>query len=130
MRDVLVDSSVWIAFERRWYGLRELLSVEDTIILCPVIATEVLRGVQNAGGYAKTQKLLTRTTFVDDPTPRARFEEAAQVYLQCRRGGVTPSTVDCLIAASAIAHELPLLTFDADFEQIARYVPLRLFTRS
>lgn len=62
-------------------------------------------------------------TMLDDPTPLDRFEEAALIYLRCRRAGVTPSATDCLVAACAIAHGIRLLHDDADFNHIARVVP-------
>lgn len=68
-------------------------------------------------------------TVLDAPTPFERFEEAAQLYLLCRDAGVTPSATDCLVAACAIAHRIPLLHDDADFLHIARVAPLRLFSR-
>jgi predicted nucleic acid-binding protein len=75
--------------------------------------------------------MLMKAAMFDDPTPMARFEEAAKIYLRCRTVGVTPSATDCLVAACAIAHGIPLLHDDADFTHIARVVPtLRLFTRS
>lgn len=127
---VLVDSNVWIRHEHARLILMELVSEDTDIAICPAILTEVLRGVRGPKRYRETRALLMDARFFDSPTPLERFEEAAQIYLRCRDGGVTPSTVDCLIAATAIEHELPLLTFDTDFELIARYTALKLFTRS
>jgi hypothetical protein len=127
---ILVDSSVWIAIEHG-RGLLSFASEDDDVAICPVVATEVLRGTQNLQRYKRVLTILAKAKRVDSPTPYQRFEEAARIYLQCRNAGVTPSTVDCLIAASAIAHHLPLLTVDHDFHDIARVVTsLRLFTRS
>lgn len=73
------------------------------------------------------QALLT-TLPLDD---RARclermIEEAIGLYRAARRQGVTvrPS-VDCLIAACAIRHDLEVLHRDRDFVQIARVSALR-----
>lgn len=127
---VLVDSNVWIRREHDRLTLAELLSEDTDVAICPVIFSEVLRGVRGPKRYRETRSLLMDARFFDSPTPLERFEEAAQIYLRCRQEGVTPSSIDCLIAACAIAHDIPLLTFDADFTHIARYTALRLFTRS
>lgn len=72
--------------------------------------------------------MLMAVELLDDPTPLTRFEEAAQIYLRCRDAGVTPSAVDCLVAACAIAHDIQLVHNDSDFNHIARVVTaLKLF---
>jgi predicted nucleic acid-binding protein len=90
---------------------------------------EVLRG-SRPERYEKNRTLLMSVEMLDAPTPFKRFEEAAQLYRRCRERGVTPSVSDCLVAACAIAHDVPLLHNDADFTHIARVAPLKLFTRS
>lgn len=128
---VLVDSSVWIPIEHGQYDLLEMIGEEAEVVTCPIVVTEVLQGTRGAGRYRLASDMLMNATIVDAPTPLARFEQAAQLYLECRQAGVTPSTVDCLIAATAIAHNLLLLALDTDFDAIARAVPrLRIFTRS
>jgi len=54
------------------------------------------------------------------------FEEAAQLYRLARRQGITVrSSVDCLIAATALRHDLAVLHHDRDFPLLARVSPLR-----
>lgn len=127
---VLVDSSVWVAVEHRRFDFLDVLSEDDEIAICPIVVLEVLRGTQPERHH-KTRALLMKATMVDAPTPAERFEEAVQIYLRCRKKGVTPSTPDSLIAACAIAHDIPLLHDDSDYNDIAKIVPsLKLFTRS
>lgn len=126
---VLVDSSLWIAVEHDRIDFLDLLPEDEEVATCPIVVLEVLRGTRPER-YHKTRALLMRATMLDAPTPVERFEEAAQIYLQCRNKGITPSTPDCLIAASAIANNVRLLHDDSDFAQIARATPLRIFTRS
>jgi predicted nucleic acid-binding protein len=102
---------------------------EETIATCPMILHEVLRGTQDARGYALALDSFLSTEILDSPTPLSRFEQAAKLYLHCRDAGVTPSSSDCLIAACAIGHQIPLFHQDTDFDHIARVAPLRLFTR-
>ena len=128
---VFVDSSVWIPVEHGRYDLLELIGEDEEVATCPIVLTEVLRGTRGGGRYRLAYDMLMNATMVDAPTPLARFEQAAQLYLDCREAGVTPSTIDCLIAATAIAHNVPLLSLDANFDQITRAIPrLRTFTRS
>jgi len=77
--------------------------------------------------------VLLESLILDSPTPLARFEEAALLYLRCRSYGYAMTGFDCLIAASAIAHEIELLHTDEDFDRIQRIEPrlkIRRLTRS
>jgi predicted nucleic acid-binding protein len=64
--------------------------------------------------------------------PAARVESgdyvtAASLFRSARYAARTPrSLVDCLVAAVAIRHDLPLLAADRDFEAIAAVSALRL----
>lgn len=126
---VLVDSSLWIAVERGQIDFLDLLPEDEEIAICPTVVLEVLRGTRPERHH-KTRALLMRATMLDAPTPLERFEEAVQIYLRCRDDGITPSTPDSLIAACAIANDIPLLHDDSDFDHIADVVPLKTFTRS
>ena len=127
---VLVDSSIWIAVERKVLTLTELVPADELIATCPAIAHEFLRGTQSAKKYQLARDTMMATEMLDSPTPFKRFEEAAILYSQCRGEGITPSAMDCLIAACAIANRVPLLHQDADFDDIARVTKLQIFTPS
>ena len=123
---VLVDSSAWIEVQRRRISLGDL--VNDEVAVCPVVVMEVLRGARNLASYETGREMFSFVRLLDSPTPLVRFEEAARLYMQCRDAGVTPSAADCLVAACAIAHNIPLVHTDNDFRHIARVVPaLTLF---
>jgi hypothetical protein len=128
---VLVDSSIWILTEHLRVDLRELLPRSESVAVCPMIVQEVLRGTRNPMRYARMRTVLMNCEILDAPTPLDRFEEAAKLFIECRGAGVTPGSVDTLIAACAIAHRIPLLHEDDDFARIARVAPsLQLLTRS
>ncbi len=55
--------------------------------------------------------------------------EAATLRNRCRRKGVQVGTIDALIAALCIRHDLRLLTSDRDFDAIARHAELSLLAR-
>ena len=61
-----------------------------------------------------------------DPIPADVYLEAADIYRLAKRKGFTiRSSVDCVIAAIAIRHDMPLLQADRDFDVIARFSALR-----
>jgi len=77
--------------------------------------------------------LLERAVMFDAPVPLSRFEEAAQIFIECRKRGFTIGGYDCLIAATAMANDIELLHDDDDFEFISRVAPSfrqRRFNRS
>ena len=122
---VLVDASIWIMAERFKVPLATLLPGDEVPATCPVILQEVLRGTRDAAHYDLTRRLLLAAEMLDETTPLERFEAAANVFLRCRDAGITPrSSVDCLVVATAIAHEIPLLHDDRDFEHIKRVLSL------
>jgi predicted nucleic acid-binding protein len=56
-----------------------------------------------------------------------RTSKAVDLYGQARRRGLTVrSSVDCLIAACAIRHDLELLHRDRDFPALAKVSALRV----
>ena len=62
---------------------------------------------------------------LSDPIPLGLFVSAAEIYRQGRRRGITiRSSTDCLIAAIAIDHGIPVWHRDRDFGAIAQYTQL------
>ncbi len=54
-------------------------------------------------------------------------EQAATLHRACRRAGETPRSLnDCLIAAVALRHDVPVLHRDRDFTVLAQHTDLRL----
>ena len=63
---------------------------------------------------------------VESPLVQEVFEEAVALYRNARRTGLTiRSSVDCLIAACAMRHDLAVLHRDRDYAALARIAPLR-----
>jgi predicted nucleic acid-binding protein len=63
---------------------------------------------------------------VESPLPEQVFAQAVDLYRSARRGGLTVrSSVDCLIAACAIRHDLEVLHRDRDFSALSRISALR-----
>jgi len=123
---VLVDSSVWILAERHRFAITQLLPPEEQVAICPIIFQEVVRGAADEAGYLRIRRVLLAAEMLDASVPFERFEQAARVFFDCRKAGVTPrSSVDCLVAATAIAHDVAVLHDDRDFEHIARVLSLK-----
>ena len=128
---ILADSSFWISIEHGRIRLEDYLPSDQSVATCPTVMLEVLRGTRNAARYETARAMLLETDLLDSPTPRTRFEHAAQIYLKCRSAGITPDVPDCLIAACALHYGVPVLSQDPDFDMIARVIPeLKIFSPS
>ncbi len=119
----LVDSSAWILLGADLESLKTRL---DGVATCPPIVQEMLQGASGSAAYQQWRNALLRTRVLDAPVPLTRYEEAARLYLRCRDAGFTiRSSVDCLIAACAIAHDITVLHDDRDFQFIAQVTQLK-----
>lgn len=128
---ILADSSAWIEYLRgtgsdTHIRLRTLIERDDAIATTDTIAMELLAGAAGQTEANHLRRLLERAT----PLPTRPFfdhEAAAAIYRTCRSEGETPRSVtDCLIAAVAIHHEIPVLHRDRDFDSIARHTALQV----
>lgn len=127
---ILVDTSAWVEFLRDT-GSATCRRVDallgDDLAICSPVRMEVLAGARDDEHLRRLRGLLARTTLL--PTRETDYEEAAAIFRRCRRRGATVrKLVDCLIAATAIREDVPVLHADADFEVIARHCDLRLVT--
>lgn len=122
---MIVDSSVWISSLRHEDNpetacLRQTLQSGGNIRLLPVILQEVLQGADSPQRFDAwaTQFLKIPCDRVVNPAQTAAH--AAQLYARSRWQGITlRSAADCLIAASAIELNLPVLHRDRDFVSLA-----------
>jgi predicted nucleic acid-binding protein len=123
---VLVDTSIWAEVERGRFNLREVVPARD-VAICPPIAQELLQGAADGLQYMLVWETISASRMLDDPMPFDRFEEASQIFRECRAAGYRlASSYDCVIAACAIYHRVPLLQRDQDFENIAAVTSLKL----
>ncbi len=92
-----------------------------TFALTVPALTEILMGIstvpRTAQNLAEWQRLIPGLTMYD--LDRTDAERAADLQIQLRRQGWQLGTVDALIAAVALRHNLTLLTRDKDFTAIA-----------
>jgi predicted nucleic acid-binding protein len=128
---ILVDSSAWVEFLRATGSpahlcLRAALGDGTDLACTDAIVMEILAGARDDADRERLRRLLYGLDFLPVEGP-GDYENAAELYRLCRRGGETPRKLsDCLIAAVAIRNEAELLCEDADFLTIARHAPLRL----
>ena len=132
---VLVDTTVWIDLFRgkstpEVRELERLLKEGKNLCICGVILTEVLQGIREDTDYRRT--LARFDDFLFLPMNRQTFMAAAGMYRSLRRRGVTiRKTVDCMIAAVAIEHDVALLHHDRDFDPMETHCGLKVVkTRS
>lgn len=127
---VLVDTSAWVEFLRGTgspvcNAVDALLSQD--LATCDVIRMELLAGARDERHLQNLRGLLARATVI--PTSPADFDHAAALYRQCRtRGATVRRLVDCLIAASAIKADLPILHQDSDFTVLERHTPVQVYS--
>lgn len=127
---MLADSSAWIEFLRKTGTTtnKALHGAIDTgdVATTDAVVLEVLVGARDDLERQRLMRLLASCVQLPQE-PWVDVEAAATLYGSCRRAGETPrSSVDCLIAAVAIRHDIPVLHRDRDFDVIARHAPLRV----
>lgn len=119
----LVDTTVWIDFFRNTgtpqvRELERLIESNEDICTCGVVLTEVLQGIRNDADYRQTVTAFDAFIFL--PMAQQTFQKAAELYRALRSKGFTiRNSIDCMIAAVAIEHDMPLLHNDRDYDVIA-----------
>ncbi len=123
----LVDTSVWVEVFRKpaRLDLTDVVDLEDVATCLPVVQ-ETLQGFREEGAFRKAREAMLSLPIVESPLSVAVVEEAVALYRAGRRAGLTiRSSVDCLIAACALRHDLTILHHDRDFGLLGRVAPLR-----
>jgi predicted nucleic acid-binding protein len=130
---VLVDTSVLIDYLRGTNNTatRSFQYILDKTIVFGInsfIYLEVLQGVKTEKDYQTVKSYLDTQKFYRLRDEKDSFSDAARIYFQCRKKGITiNSTVDCLIAQTAIENDLMLLHNDSDFDKMRKVVPFAMF---
>ncbi len=125
---VLVDTTVWIDWLRQHTtpavaALDALLDDGDAALV-PVVLQELLQGAASVAALRTLRRSFGALPMLLSTDIAAGHVMAGELYARCRWQGITPrSPHDCLIAALAVEHGLPLLHDDRDFDQIARIEP-------
>jgi predicted nucleic acid-binding protein len=124
---ILVDTSVWIEVfrARRPLDLEATVDFDDVVTCLPVIQ-EVLQGFREEAAYRRARDAMLALPIVESPLAETVFLQAIDLYRSARRRGLTVrSSVDCLIAACAVRHDLEVLHRDRDYATLAEVSVLR-----
>jgi len=117
----LLDTGIFIARE----VARPLGQLPDRVAVSVISLGELELGVLAADdGEVRARRADTLALAREsDPIPLSESVMMAWAHLvnDCRRAGLhrTVRLTDALIAATAVAHGLPVVTQDADFDQMA-----------
>jgi predicted nucleic acid-binding protein len=123
---ILVDTSIVIDYLRGQQNLgtqKFEKIVKDGIPygISELVYIEVLQGAASAKDFHTLKAYLDSQRFYSLTRGRESFAQAARTYMDCRSKGITiRSTVDCLIAHTAVENHLLLLHNDKDYERIAK----------
>ena len=123
---IFVDTSVLIDFLRgkRTPAVERLASLDanDTPFAIPVVCCqEVMQGARDEKEWRLLREHLSLQPLAVPVDPTALHWEAARIFFDCRRHGLTVrSSVDCLIAAHSLEAKATLLHNDQDFERIKK----------
>ncbi len=132
----LVDTSVWVNYLRGQHTQAsehfiQLLDEKYSFGISPIIYQEILQGAATQKDFNKLNEYLSTQRFFYPADPLQFHHHAAHILFACRTKGITVrSTIDCLVAQTAIEHELVLLHDDKDFEHIQQVFPkLKIYPR-
>lgn len=89
-----------------------------------IFLTEVLQGISNDKQHRITQDYLQSLLMLE--ITNSIWIEAAEIYRQLRKRGLTiRKTNDCIIASTALHYDCLLLHNDKDFATIKLHYPLQ-----
>lgn len=132
---ILVDTSILISYFKN--DLSEMNAKFDQLLEMNIpfginvnIYQELLQGAKNRNEFDKMNEYLSSIRFYDLKYGRKSYENAAKIYYTCRRKGISiRSSIDLLIAETAIENDLYLMHNDRDFDNIHKVYPeLKLFS--
>jgi len=125
---ILADTSIWIEYIRGRLGPGLKDDTMFKVVTCGPVIQEVFQGLRPLPQSRVFEDRFLALPRLSDPLPLNIFTDAATIYRQGRIKGYTiRSSVDCLIAAIAIANAVAVWHKDRDFDLIARYTALETF---
>ena len=125
---ILVDTSTLVNFLRGKDTpgsviLERLIKEEHPFCINEFIYQELLQGAKDEREFLTLKDYLSETPLCSLKLGLQSFENAAHLNFRCRRKGVTiRSSIDLLIAETAIENRIPLLHDDEDFSNMARVI--------
>jgi hypothetical protein len=125
---ILADTSVLIDYLKNTQN--EKTSLFQTILerkipfgITELIYLEVLQGAKNEKEWYLLRDYLQTMVFYHLQDETTSYENASKLHFTCRKVGVTVrSTIDLIIAQTAIENKLSLLHNDNDFDNMASVI--------
>ena len=134
--NVLVDTCIWsyaLRYRNKTESVAaqhstELLNLISETRVCMIgpIRQELLSGIKDENRFNILREKLS--AFPDTELISEDYETAARFFNLARSRGVQGSNTDFLICAVANRLKYPLYTTDKDFELLAGFLPLKLYT--
>jgi predicted nucleic acid-binding protein len=126
---ILVDSSVWVDFFSASPGpagneLRRIIAANEPFAITGIVVAEVLQGLTR--DVATIERLLAQCDLIE-PAGFETYARAAEMYRAARAQGISLTSTDTLIGATAIEHHATVFTLDKDFSRMARVTDLELY---
>ena len=123
---ILVDTSVLKKYFKGNKNEKSIIFEELLIKNIPFginyfIYQELLQGTANEKEFNILKKYLDTQKFYELTLGKESYSNAAKIYFKCRRKGITiRSTIDLLIAQTALENNLLLLHNDLDYNNIQK----------
>ncbi len=123
---VLVDTSVLIDYFKgadnsKTKKFEEIQNNKIPFYITNLIYLELLQGSRDEKEFHLLKAYLGTQRFSDLKNGKKSYEDAAEIYMNCRKKGYTiRSTIDSIISQVAIENDLYLLHNDIDYEKIAK----------
>jgi predicted nucleic acid-binding protein len=131
MEQVIVDTSVWIRYLRGINSIEtsklDFLLSTDSVLLLPILFQEILQGINSENEYQKIIGLLDSLKQHNDDIKPISILGANIFRLGQKKGFTIRKSSDCLIAAYSIFLNKPILHFDKDFDNIAKFTTLKFY---
>jgi predicted nucleic acid-binding protein len=106
--------------------LSRALETGELVFATGVILQELLQGFS---GPKARDEIVRRFAALPFLVPeRDDHIRAVEIHNTCRRRGITIGTIDALLAALCIRHDLTMLSADSDFVRIAEAHPLSVWS--
>lgn len=127
---VLVDSSVWIAADKKksaqYAHLKKIIDHNEIqLVICRVIQVEVCQGAKSQVEFALLWEAFLGFQCLE-VSPDI-WQESAWNYFRCRQKGLTFSTIDVLIGTLAQHFRLRLWTMDKAFRKMKEVIGFDLY---
>lgn len=104
--------------------LYHLINNDETLFITGLILQETLSSITNVKLYNQIKEILLKFAYVEPVKEDYLF--AAEIRNILKHKGVTTNTVDVLISSLSIRYNIPIATYDKDFDYIAKHTQLKI----